>query len=500
MLFDDKVLCPWHAAGFNVTSGALELAPGLDGVPKYEVTEKDGKWYVTVPSKLEQKQTAPMAKRDPANKQRFVIIGGGAAGLNCAETLRQSDFTGEIVIISEETRSPYDRTLLSKVLAVGDVNKLSLRDSGFYNEHNIDLQLGHKVESIDREGKTVVLSNGNKIQYDKLLLATGSRARTVTNEGADLPGVFYLRSGDDQLAIKEAAKNAKNIVVIGGGFIGAEATANLARTYPGKVSLVLDTQNPLEVYFGYDVSTMFLNEHTQNGVKIYNNRDLSKNVIKAGKDGRVSKVVLDNGYSLDADLVLIGAGAQINTELAVNSNLEIDSVNRGVKVNPFLQTSDSNIFAAGDIASFPSWSNGASARIEHWIVAQDQGSYAAFNMLGKMVPYGNVPFFWSNQYGKGFQYVGQATSWDKVHVEGDPRSNKFLALFIKDNRVLAACGQGRGRDLLSIFEGLQQNVLPPADQLISGEENWDSLRNKLKLNKGGACKRANCCQKKTIVQ
>ena len=200
----------------------------------------------------------------------------------------------------------------------------------------------------------------------------------------------------------EAAAKANNIVVIGGGFIGAEATSNLAKNYPGKVSLVLDTQNPLELPFGYDVSAMFLNEHQRNGVKIYNNRNLMKNVIKAGKDGRVSSVVLDNGYTLPADLVVIGAGAIINTELAVNAGLEIDSKNRGVKVNPFLQTSDSDIFAAGDIASFPSWTNGANTRIEHWIVAQDMGSYSAFNMLGKMVPYGNVPFFWTNQYGKGF--------------------------------------------------------------------------------------------------
>jgi NAD(P)H-nitrite reductase large subunit len=204
---------------------------------------------------------APMAKRDLSNTQKMVIVGGGVAGLNCAETLRQSNYTGEITVISDEKRHPYDRTLLSKVLAGGDVDKLGLRESGFYNENDIDYHLGYRVQTIDKNNKSLTLTDGSKMNYDKLLLATGSRARKVKNEGADLPGVFYLRQGDDQLAIKEAAKNANNIVVIGGGFIGAEATANLAKTYPGKVSLVMDTHNPLETYFGYDVSSMFLNEH-----------------------------------------------------------------------------------------------------------------------------------------------------------------------------------------------------------------------------------------------
>jgi apoptosis-inducing factor 3 len=121
-------------------------------------------------------------------------------------------------------------------------------------------------------------------------------------------------------------------------------------------------------------------------------------------------------------------------------------------------------------------------------------------MLGKMTPYGNVPFFWTNHYGKGMQYVGNAMSWDEIHVDGVPRSNKFIAYFIKDNKVLAACAQGRGGDLLTVFEAMQQNVLPPADQIKSGAETTASIKNKLKLNKGGACRRENCCQKKSIVQ
>ena len=185
VLFDDKVLCPWHAAGFSVTSGALELAPGRDGVPKYDVHEQNGKWFVRVPKKMQQKQIADMVKRDPANTQKMVIVGGGAAGLNCAETLRQSKFTGEIQVISAEKSLPYDRTLLSKVLATGDSSKLSLRKSDFLDEYDINYQLGHKVTSIDKEGKTITLQDGSTVTYDKLLLATGARARVTRNPGAD---------------------------------------------------------------------------------------------------------------------------------------------------------------------------------------------------------------------------------------------------------------------------------------------------------------------------
>lgn len=329
------------------------------------------------------------------------------------------------------------------------------------------MHLGYQVSSIDRASKSLTLSNGDKINYDKLLLATGSSSRLTKNEGSNLPGVFTLRSSEDQAGIKSAAAKANNIVVVGAGFIGSEVTAALAKQYKGKVSMVYDVNVPLELILGYDVGASLLNEHQKNGVKTYNNRDLSKISYKAGKDGRVSKVVLDNGYELPADLVVIGAGAIPNIELAKEAGLELDPKVGGVQTNPFLQTSDNDIFAAGDIAAFPLWFSGQNVRIEHWNVAQDTGSFAAFNMLGKMTPYGTIPFFWTRHYDKSVQYVGYARSWDSIHIDGDPRANKFLALYIKDNKVVAAAAQQRGADLLTILEGLQQAELPPADQLIA---------------------------------
>lgn len=178
-LFDDKVLCPWHAAGFSVTTGQLELAPGRDGVPAYAVIEKDGKSFVRVPKKMKKRQVAPMVKRDPTNNTRMVIVGGGASGTTAAETLRQSNFTGEITVISEESLLPYDRTLLSKAAAVGDPNKWLLRDQEFFNEYGIDFKLDSKVQSIDREDKSIALQDGARVKYDKLLIATGGAPRSA---------------------------------------------------------------------------------------------------------------------------------------------------------------------------------------------------------------------------------------------------------------------------------------------------------------------------------
>jgi NADPH-dependent 2,4-dienoyl-CoA reductase/sulfur reductase-like enzyme len=195
---------------------------------------------------------------------------------------------------------------------------------------------------------------------------------------------------------------------------------------------------PMDKYFGFDVGAMILNEHEKNGAKVYIGVNIPALKYEGDKEGRVKKVVFENGYEIPADVVLIGAGMVPNTELAIQAGLQMD-VNGGVSVNPFMQTSDTNIFAAGDIASYPCWFTGTNLRIEHWINALDQGSFAAFNMLGKMSPYGSVPFFWTNHYGKGMQYVGAAYSWDEVYVDGVPRDNKFIAYFIKDNKVLGAC-------------------------------------------------------------
>ena len=205
MLFDDKVLCPAHAAGFSIITGQPETAPGLDGIPSFPVVERDGSWFVQIPENgLPRRVPMPLTKRDPANSQHYVIIGGGPAGLNCAETLRQSGFSGRVTMVSKEDIVPYDRTLLSKALAVGDANKWTLRPPEFLDNADIDIKLKSGVFSVKPDEKKVILDNGEKIFYDKLLIATGSNVWKPPVEGLDLPGVFSLRTNKDQASIKEA--------------------------------------------------------------------------------------------------------------------------------------------------------------------------------------------------------------------------------------------------------------------------------------------------------
>ena len=218
--------------------------------------------------------------------------------------------------------------------------------------------------------------------------------------------------------------------------------------------MLCDYNVPVEPELGYEVGTMLMHEHYKNGAKVYIKANLHGLKYEGDKDGKVKKVILDCGYEIPADLVVVAAGTFPDTLIAREAGLDIDYENMGVKTNTFMQTSDSNIFAAGDIASFPNWFSGSNLRVEHWNAAQDQGSYAAWNMLGKMLPYGAIPTFSSEHYGKGLQYVGSADGYDQVHVDGVTRGNNFIAYYIKDNKVLAACGQGRGKDVLTIYEAM----------------------------------------------
>lgn len=201
------------------------------------------------------------------------------------------------------------------------------------------------------------MDDGSKVGYDKLLIATGGRARKPAQEGIDLGNIFLLRTADDQTKIKAAAKDAKKIIVVGGGFISSEVTANLKKSFPNKeVIMLVDFVVPMERVFGYDIGAMFLHEHEKNGVKVFLNRNIFHLKYNGDKNGNVKSVVLDNGYEVEGDLVVVGAGIIPNTELAKDGGLELKM--GGIRTNPFMQTSDSDIFAAGDVATFPCWYTG----------------------------------------------------------------------------------------------------------------------------------------------
>lgn len=227
---------------------------------------------------------------------------------------------------------------------------------------------------------------------------------------------------------------------------------------------------------GDEIGKMMAKEHETNGVKLH-----MKAGVKALKgSGKVSSIQLSNGEEIKVDLVLVGTGVAPATSFLKGSNIELDQQG-GVVCNPFLNTTDPNVFAAGDIASFPYWPQGNRIRVEHWNHAQDTGAYAAFNMLGKMTPYGRIPFFWTRHYNKSMQYVGYCFKPDEIYNwKGNVGEQKFVSLFIKNGQVQAAAGMGHSSDILTIQEAISQGVMPSAQDIKSGKETIESIQSKLK--------------------
>jgi NAD(P)H-nitrite reductase large subunit len=340
VLFDDRVICPWHAAAFSIVTGAPDGSPALDGLPRYEISEENddhghSRYYVQIPHELLKKSTQHMSKRDPKNKTRFVIIGGGAAGYYCAETLRQSQFTGEIVVLSAEDVLPYDRTLLTKVLATGDATKFGLRNEEFFKNVDIEYRLRTTVKHVDARAKKVTLQNGDHLAYDKLCIATGGTAILPRLQGADLKGVFVVRNHNDQSDIKKHAADAKSIVVIGASFIGSESASALKLQFKEKteVHLVDNQEHPLQRVLGSEIGARVGKQHTDNGVVLHMKQRVTS--IKGGANGEVVGVVLSDGTEIKADLVIVGAGITPNTNFLKDSSVELDSKG-GIVCDPFL--------------------------------------------------------------------------------------------------------------------------------------------------------------------
>jgi 3-phenylpropionate/trans-cinnamate dioxygenase ferredoxin reductase component len=374
-----------------------------------------------------------------SDERTFVIVGASLAGAKAAETLRDEGFTGRLVLVGEETERPYERPPLSKGYLQGREarEKAYVHDASFYDERGVELMLGRRATDLDAGLHTLTVDGVEPLRYDKLLLATGSRVRTLDVPGADVAGIHYLRTMDESQALREALRPGAQVVVVGAGWIGLEVAA--AASEHGCSVTVVDVERlPLRRVLGDEVAARFRDLHAAHEVFFR----FGVGVREFGSlSGKVTSVVLEDGMELPADVVVVGVGIRPNTELAEAAGLTVDN---GVATDSSLRTSDPDIYACGDVASFMHPVIGERIRVEHWSNALNGGPVAARAMLGQQVEHSRVPYFFTDQYDLGMEYSGWVApgGYDSVVFRGDPalaggKVPEYVVFWVSGGRVLA---------------------------------------------------------------
>jgi len=400
---------------------------------------------------------------------QMVIVGGGLAGAKAAETLRGEGFDGPIVLLAAEDERPYERPPLSKGYLLGNDEREQafVHSESWYSEHDVDLRLGTAVTALHPSDHEVEIDGGERIGYTKLLLATGSQPRRLDVPGGELEDVRYLRELPDSDHLRDVLTEGHRVAVIGGGWIGLEVAA-AARTLGADVTLIELAERPLQAVMGDRVADVFAGLHREHGVDLRLGTGVKEIV---GDNGRVVAVVTTDGSDIMADTVVAGIGITPRVELAEAAGLSIDN---GIAVDASLRTSDPDIFAAGDVASVDHPVLGARVRVEHVTNALDGGPVAARSMLGQDVRWDKLPFFYTDQYDLGMEYIGHAPpgGYDDVVLRGDVEGRAFQAIWLSGGRAVAGMhvnmwddGSGPLEELIT--SGRQLDAAKLADASVS---------------------------------
>jgi 3-phenylpropionate/trans-cinnamate dioxygenase ferredoxin reductase subunit len=373
----------------------------------------------------------------------IVIAGGGHAAGQAAVSLRHDGFTGRIVIVGEEPYLPYQRPPLSKKFLAGELelDRLLLRHDRFYTEHDIEVRLSTRVESIDRESKQVTLSDGDRLAYDRLILAIGSQVRKLEIPGSSLEGIHYLRNIDDVLKMREGFQPGARMVIIGAGYIGLEVAA-VAVTRGLKVTVVEMADRVMSRVVAPEISAFFEKVHREAGVDIRCGREPDSTLVG---DQKVEALRSSDGTELPADMVVAGIGIEPAVGIAEAAGLEVDN---GIIVDEYCRTSDPCILAIGDCTNHPNNILGRRLRLESVHNAQEQAKTASATVCGKLHPYNQVPWFWSDQYDLKLQIVGLSGEHDSVVLRGDPESRSFAAFYMKGDLLIAVDAVNSAREFM----------------------------------------------------
>jgi len=372
-------------------------------------------------------------------KQRLVILGAGLAGGTAAAALREEGFDGEVTLIGAESRPPYHRPPLSKGYLRGEerFEDQLVNPEDAYAAGDIDLRLGARAVRLNAASKVVELDGGDRVAYDRLLVATGGRNRRPPIPGLDLEGALQLRTVEEADRIRAAAAPRRRAVVVGMGFIGSEVTASL-RQLGVDVTAIAGSGAPLARVLGEEVGEVLAGVHREHGVELV----LDDPVAAFEGNGRVERVRTAGGRLIPCDFAVVGIGISPNAELLEAAGAAVEN---GVLVDEWCRTSLPDVYAAGDITNHQHRVFGR-LRVEHWNNAFQQGRAAAVSMLGRGRPYDYIHSFWSDQYDQSLEYVGFADRWDRVVFRGEPASRRFLAFYLEDGVLRAAFGLNRGGD------------------------------------------------------
>ncbi|MEA2250299.1 MAG: 3-phenylpropionate/trans-cinnamate dioxygenase ferredoxin reductase component, partial [Solirubrobacteraceae bacterium] len=376
----------------------------------------------------------------------FVIVGAGMAGGKAVETLRDEGFDGRVVLVGAEPERPYERPPLSKDYLRGEQEraKVYLQEAGWYAEHDVELRTGVTVERLDLAQRSVVLTGGESIAYDALLLATGAEPRRPPIPGADLDGVHVLRTLADSDGLRAVLDRGGRLAVVGGGWIGCEVAAS-ARQRGLDVTVIEPAELPLLRVLGPELGAFYRDVHAEHGVRLA----LGTGVEAIEGSGRAERVRTSDGATIDCDAVVLGVGVTPRTALA-EGVLDVDN---GILVDASLRASVDGVYAAGDVANHDHPLLGR-VRVEHWANALEQGPTAARAMLGQDVVYDRVPYFFSDQYDVGMEYAGLSEPGDEVVFRGDPATREFVAFWLRDGRVTA----GMNVNVWDVNEHIQELV------------------------------------------
>lgn len=434
---EQKLRCPWHGACFDAITGDIEDFPGLDSLPKYDVSvDTVGNVKITANKALikANRRQKSMVKQD-GNAKTVLIVGAGGAAQTCAENLRSrphQPWTGKIVMVTQEDAGPYDRPKLSKALFATSA-QLALRPDDFYKEAGIDLITQTEVTGVDLEAKIVKIGD-DSLKWDYLVLATGGRPRSLDIPGNGLDNVFLLRSPSDANKIANGAIE-KDVVIVGASFIGTEV-ASFLHDKAKSVTVIASREAPFAKSLGPQVGKYIQKLHEAKGVQ-FAIGSRPKRFI-GGDDGKIREVELENGTVLKADLVVLGVGVMPSTQFLQGSGIEVDKGGHVVVDNNMESVSSKGIFAAGDIASFPlKWSN-KNVAIGHWQIALCHGRVAGLNVgSDTKTEVDTVPFFWTVQYGKSIRYAGYAPEYDDIVVDGNTEEGNFAAYYCQGDVAVA---------------------------------------------------------------